>query len=95
MREIWSSYDRLNRRFVFDNSLAFNSLLVSESEQSVFSADIEQHDHGFLSQNKCTELFTSAAFLFFIIYLFIFCGAELFSFAAFLSQNKCTKLFSE
>ena len=34
-------------------------------------------------------------FYFFIIYLFIFCGAELFSFAAILSQNKCTKLFSE
>ena len=45
---------KLNCHFVINSLLAFNSVLVNQkktgTEQSVFSEDIEQHNHS-LSQN--------------------------------------------
>jgi len=63
---MYISNGKLTRRFVVNSLLAFDSVLVNQkktgTEQSVLSADIEQHDHD-LSQNNCTELFKSAAFV--------------------------------
>ena len=61
---MYVSKGKLNWRFVV-SLLSFDTVLVNQkktqTENSVFSTDIKQHDHGLLSQNKCTELFSLAA----------------------------------